>query len=282
MDPLTTLLLILGIPIGILVGLGASVIGLTAWPLIVPLFFVIGGFSLHESLLSSMIIDVMLALVLSVFYSRTEEVDVDRSYGIKLGSTAGIIAVVFALIAFPLLIQFSDAFKSGASIVNYVFGSIFIIQAIRTKNGGKKEESAEPSRLQSWREGLTQKQKNLVVFGFVSLQGVLTGILAIGGAMNIVIMLILVLGYPTLKAVGTAMMATTIMLSMTVVAYLLLLGFVSTTWLLILVYGVIAVISCVGGALQAQRISERSIRFVIGTVILAAAIFATLQITILG
>ncbi|TFH10407.1 MAG: hypothetical protein E4H14_02625 [Candidatus Thorarchaeota archaeon] len=40
MDPL---IFILAIPFGILIGLGAEVIGLSAWPLVVPLLLVFGG-----------------------------------------------------------------------------------------------------------------------------------------------------------------------------------------------------------------------------------------------
>ena len=42
-------LAILALPIGVLVGLGAGVIGLTAWPILVPLLLVFGGIPLHEA-----------------------------------------------------------------------------------------------------------------------------------------------------------------------------------------------------------------------------------------
>ena len=59
-----TTLALLAIPIGVLVGLAAGVIGLTAWPILVPLLLVFGGFPLHEVLLSSLLVDLMIAFVL--------------------------------------------------------------------------------------------------------------------------------------------------------------------------------------------------------------------------
>ncbi|MGY5875536.1 MAG: sulfite exporter TauE/SafE family protein [Candidatus Thorarchaeota archaeon] len=283
MDPLIVLLIGLAIPIGILVGLGASIIGLTAWPLIVPLFFAVGGFSLHEALLSSMVVDLILAIVLTLFYTKRTDAGVEVPYGLKMGSVAGIVAGLAVLVAFPLIAQFSDVFKGGASIVNFALGSVFIIQAIRTPNrqpqlDNVQAETEPPSKLQQWRQGLTDKQKVMITYVFCGLQGLLTGVIAIGGAMNIVLLLIILMGYSTLRAVGTAMVATTVMLAVTVITYLVLLGFMITTWYLVILYGVIAGVSCILGAFQSQRVSERGLRFVIGIVVLAAAVFATLQI----
>ncbi|MGY5852648.1 MAG: TSUP family transporter [Candidatus Thorarchaeota archaeon] len=287
MAPLIVLLIILAVPIGILVGLGASIIGLTAWPLIVPLFFAVGGFSLHEALLSSMMVDLLLAIVLTIFYTKRSDEGVELQYGLKMGSVAGIVAGLAVLIAFPLITQFSDIFKGGASIVNFALGPIFIIQAIRTPKGQSRLESMQaetesPSKLQLWRQNLTDRQKGIITYSFCGAQGLLTGVIAIGGAMNIVLLLIVLMGYSTLRAVGTAMVATTVLLAVTVFTYLVLLGFMITTWYLVLLYGAIAGVSCILGALQSQRISERGLRFVIGIVVLIAAIFAALQILLLG
>ncbi len=280
MDPL--LLLVLGIPIGILIGLGASVIGLTAWPLIVPLFFVFGGFSLHESLLASMCIDLVLATFLAIFYKQKTKIEIEINYGLKLGAISGAVAFIAAAIAFPLLLQFPDAFKGGSGIINLILGALFIIQAVRTKNGPNALtptplEVQPPAKRERWHQNLTEKQRGLFVFVFCAFQGLITGIIAIGGAMNIVIILIILLGYPTLRAVGTAMISTSIMLSITVMVYLILLEFVVTIWFWIFFYSLIAILSCVIGVRIAQRISERSLRFVIGIVVITAAIFSFIQ-----
>ena len=278
MDILTITLVVLAIPIGVLIGLGAGVIGLTAWPLLVPLLLVFGGIPLHEALLSSLLVDLAVAIVLSIFYIRSQEVDVDDVYGLKLGGAAGVVAVVTAILAFPLLEQYSGLFERSSSIVTLVFGSMFIIQAIRMDNSvGTQSERSSQQLTQ-----LSNTQKDIIAYSFCIFQGFITGLIAIGGAMNIVLVLMFLLGYPTLRAVGTAMIATTIMLSMTVTAYLLLLHFNVSTLPIVALYIIIGVMCSRLAVARVQNISERKLRFTIGIVILTAAIFATAQVYLLG
>jgi uncharacterized membrane protein YfcA len=272
MSILMTTLTLLAVPIGVLLGLAAGVIGLTAWPILVPLLLVFGGFPLHEVLLSSLLVDLMIAVVLSIFYIRNKEVEVDSLYGVKLGGVAGVVALITAILVFQILDQYSGLFEGGSSIVTLVFGGLFIIQAIRMKEPtGVLDE--RPSQRQ-----LSDKQKDIIAYGFCIFQGFLTGLIAIGGAMNIVLVLMFILGYPTLRAVGTAMVATTVMLSMTVIAFLILLQFSVSTLPVVFFYILIGTTSSYLAVTRVQNISERKLRFTIGIVILTAAIFATAQV----
>ncbi len=278
MSILITTLAILAIPIGVLIGLGAGVIGLTAWPILVPLLLVFGGFPLHEVLLSSLLVDLTIAVVLSVFYIQKQEVEVDSTYGVKLGGVAGIIALVTAILVFPILEQYSSLFEGGSSIVTLFFGSLFIIQAIRMENSTGVRE-AKPNQRQTQ---LSSRQKDIIAYGFCIFQGFLTGLIAIGGAMNIVLVLMFILGYPTLRAVGTAMVATTVMLSMTVIGFLILLQFSVSILPIVVLYVLIGTTSSYLAVSRVQNISERKLRFTIGIVILTAAIFATAQVYFIG
>jgi len=100
--------------------------------------------------------------------------------------------------------------------------------------------------------------------------------------MNIVIVLMFLLGYPTLRAVGTAMIATAVMLVMMVVTYLILLQFTLTALPIIALFILIASVSSYLSVTKAQNIPERKLRFTIGIVVLTAAIFATVQVYFLG
>ena len=278
MDPLTLTLLLLALPLGILIGLGAGIIGMTAWTLIVPLLLVFGGYPLHEVLLSSLLIDLLIAIILSYFYLTRSEVDVDGVYGVKLGVVAGVMATVTAIIAFPLLTQYSNLFEGGSALVTMVLGSLFIVQAIRMDNSSSKIAVRESETT----ERFTKMQRDMIVYGFCIIQGLLTGILAIGGAMNIVIVLIFIIGYPTLRAVGTAMVTTAIMLLMLVVTYLILLQFIITTLPVLVFYLAVAGISSYFSVTRAQNISERKLRLTIGIVALIAAILAAVQVYLIG
>ena len=230
MDPL---ILILAIPIGVLIGLGAGIVGLTAWPIIVPLLFVIGGIPLHESLLSSLLVDLAIAVMLTLFYIRHPDSGVNTQLGSRLGLVAGIVAVVTVIIAFPLLEQYSDAFRGGSPFITLALGVVFLVQGFRMRNrsgelGGSNEENWTPSP--------TDSRKSNLSYMLCVLIGFLTGAIAIGGAMNFVLVLVFLLGYPTFRAVGTAMIATTIMLTMTVLSYLVLLAFSISTLPVVLLY----------------------------------------------
>ncbi|MGY5873426.1 MAG: sulfite exporter TauE/SafE family protein [Candidatus Thorarchaeota archaeon] len=275
MDPL---IFILAIPFGILIGLGAGVIGLSAWPLVVPLLLVFGGLPLHEVLLSSLLIDLAITIVLSLFYVNNQDVEVDTTYGTQLGVFAGIIAITIAIIVFPMLEQLSGFFEGGSSIVTLVLGGLFIVQAIRmVDTPATTDERSENKPIQ-----ITARKKNIITIGICVIQGILTGIIAMSGAMNIVIVLMFLLGYPTLRAVGTAMIATAVMLVMMVVTYLILLQFTLTALPIIALFILIASVSSYLSVTKAQNIPERKLRFTIGIVVLTAAIFATVQVYFLG
>ncbi len=276
MDPL---ILILAIPIGILIGLGAGIVGLTAWPIIVPLLFVIGGIPLHESLLSSLVVDLAIAFTLTSFYFRHPDSGVNTQLGFRLGLVAGIVAMVTVIIAFPLLEQYSDAFRGGSPIITLALGVVFLVQGIRMRNrseikSSSNEEDSTPS--------LSDSRKRNLSYILCVLIGFLTGAIAIGGAMNFVLVLVFLLGYPTFRAVGTAMVATTIMLALTVLSYLILLAFSISTLPVVLLYICGGVLSSYLAVTRAQYIPEMRLRILIGIVVIATAIFATVQVYLLG
>ncbi|MFW9807458.1 MAG: TSUP family transporter [Candidatus Thorarchaeota archaeon] len=275
MDPI---ILFLAFPLGILIGLGAGIVGLTAWPIIVPLLFVIGGVPLHESLLSSLLVDLAIAITLTLFYTRRSESKVNLKLGTRFGLVAGFTATITVIIAFPLLEQYSNAFRGGSPIITLALGAIFLIQGIRMKNPVAETATGNQEGRSS---SLSISQKQLLSYIFCILVGFLTGAIAIGGAMNFVIILVFLLGHRTFQAVGTAMVATTIMLSMTVLVYLILLSFSITTIFVVLLYICGGVLSSYVAVTRAQFIPEKKLRIIIGVVVIATALFASVQVFLL-
>ncbi|TFF91525.1 hypothetical protein EU546_08505, partial [Candidatus Thorarchaeota archaeon] len=137
------LLLILAIPIGILVGLGASLVGLTAWPLVVPILLIIGSYSPQEAILTSMAIDLVNASIVALFYGRSSSIGIDVRRGLGMGVTAVVPSAVAAFLAFPLLGLYADAFKGGSGIINLILGSLIVLQAFRTKEVGSTESQEQ-------------------------------------------------------------------------------------------------------------------------------------------
>jgi hypothetical protein len=60
----------------------------------------IGGFSLHEALLSSMCIDLMHGIILTIYYQQKPNVGVNFKYRMQLGLILGIVSVTTVVIAF--------------------------------------------------------------------------------------------------------------------------------------------------------------------------------------
>ncbi|MGD9395421.1 MAG: sulfite exporter TauE/SafE family protein [Candidatus Thorarchaeota archaeon] len=276
MDPL---IIILALPIGILIGFGAGIVGLTAWPIIVPLLFVIGGIPLHESLLSSLLIDLAIAVMLTIFYIRQSDSGVNTQLGSRLGLVAGVVAMVTVIIAFPLLEQYSDAFRGGSPFITLALGVVFLVQGIRMRN---RHDRLDNSKEESKTSSLSDSQKRNLSYLLCVLIGFLTGAIAIGGAMNFVLVLVFLLGYPTFRAVGTAMVATTIMLALTVLSYLILLALSISTLPVVLLYICGGVLSSYLAVTRAQYIPEMRLRILIGIVVIATAFFATVQVYLLG
>jgi uncharacterized membrane protein YfcA len=279
MDPVTATLLILAIPIGILIGVGAGIVGLTAWPLLVPVFFVFGGVSLHESLLSSLLVDLVIAVILSVFYVRQPEVKIDTNLGVKLGIVISVFSFLTLVAVFSLLEQYSGLFKGGSTLVTLILGGVFLIQGFRMN------EDSSNDQLQDTQSGFSKfstAHRQAFVYIFCIAQGVLTGVLAIGGAMNIVLVLAFVVGLPLLRAVGTAMVSTAITMAAVVITYLFLLGFTVTILHVTIVYMFVAGISCYIAVTRIQNTSEKKLRLLIGSVVIFAASIAIIQVYLIG
>lgn len=269
MDPL---IFILALPIGILAGLGAGLVGLTAWPLLVPLLLLAGGYSPQDAILTSLVIDLVNALVVTTFYEKRGAVKPEIRRSLQMGLVAVVPAAVVALAVFPILGSYSDAFKGGSGIINLLLGSLFVIQAFRTNGEDKNENQgsvgAKPER---W----------VFVYGFCIVQGIVTGVIGIGGAMNLVIVLLIATSLRTRAAVGTAMAATAVLLGGTISVYLVMFSFTVSTLDVIVLVSAIASVSCVLGLLRSSRISEKYLRLAIGAVVLTAAVLSILQVAVL-
>ena len=263
MDPL---LLLLALPIGILVGLGASLVGLTAWPLVVPVLLIV-GYSPQESILTSLVVDLVNALIVTSFYRSRTSLGFDTALSLRLGILALIPAAAAAVIVFPILGLYAEAFKGGSGMINLVLGSLFVIQAFRTKEDNDEHGDAGGST-NRW----------FIVYVFCLVQGLVTGIIGIGGAMNIVIVLLIATSLRTRRAVGTAVAATSILLVGMVSVYLILFAFVVPTLDLIVLISSVASLTCVVGLLKSEQISDRWLRLTIGLVVLAAAVFSIIQV----
>ena len=78
------------------IGIAASAIGFTAWPLVVPVLFILCGIDLYLTLFSSLLVDCANALVMTIIAKKNNCLDVRQ--GIRLA----VFAVVWIVAGFSL------------------------------------------------------------------------------------------------------------------------------------------------------------------------------------
>lgn len=300
MDPNTFLIiLLLSIPIGLLIGIACGVVGYSAWPMVVPLLFVIAGVDLYEAIFASVCVDLVNSIVMTVIYKRRGEVNVKEA--VKLGGTSVIGVILGALLAFAILDRFTSLFRGGVGYVNLLLGVLFVLRGrkMRKQEGKVIEEVAaqlpgkaipgtdgvepapEPGKkdpfLVRLQKSLSDKQKEVVTMVFCLINAFLVGLVGFGGGFNVVLFLIILLSIPPIRAVGTAMVYAVIVLSVLAFCYLVFLGFTVTVWPFILAYGALSAIGLLLGTRFAKKISEPGLYILIGVIVAVTGIAATIQ-----
>lgn len=317
MPDVTLLLLVLAIPIGLLIGIAAGVVGYTAWPMIVPLLFVIGGYSVYEAILTSVIIDLVNSTIMTLIYARRGDVDVKD--GLKIGgaSTIGVLAGV--LVAFAILDNFTSLFRGGVGYVNIGLGVFFLVRGYNmakkasaglpgaplpvdsaagdllagevaapagTPPGSSPVAPSKPPEKQGllvrWQQNLTERQKFLVTVAFSIFNAFLVGLVGFGGAMNIVLFLVILLRIPPIRAVGTAMVFAVVVLAVMLVAYLVFLDFQVVTWPYVLSYSLFSLAGLLVGSHFAKKIPDHALNYLIGVIVILTGVAATIQTLVIA
>src|SRR6056297_1536575 len=89
------ILVLLLIPLSVFVGICASAIGMTAWPLIVPLLFVFSGFNIYLTLFISLLMDCGNALVMMRVAGQRKLMDIKLGVRLALFALLWIAAGIF-------------------------------------------------------------------------------------------------------------------------------------------------------------------------------------------
>ena len=193
------------------IGIAASAIGFTAWPLVVPVLFILCGLDLYLTLFSSLLVDCANALVMTIIAKKNNCLDVRQ--GIRLA----VFAVVWIVAGFSLgrfFIPGNDhLFRGSAGVITLFIGILFIVKGIRSKPG-YPVSTGSPVAITSKNRptnGTAFQKKGIrphFVYAGVGVMAFQIGFLGIGGGMGYAISLMLFLSYPVLTATGTAMLMT--------------------------------------------------------------------------
>jgi hypothetical protein len=185
------MLIIVMILIGIFTGIVTGLTGASGVMVIVPLVNVLLNFSVHESIGTSLMVDVIAPLAISYTYYKHGNIDIKSGIWIAIGSIFGA--------------QLGATFAAGIPEVGLggSFGIFIMIMGIVIwKRGLNREAIANKMKKVVKFETQTQRILTALVLGFAI--GVLTGILGAGGGGMILLIMIFVLNFPLHVAIGTS------------------------------------------------------------------------------
>jgi uncharacterized membrane protein YfcA len=189
--------------IEILIGLGTGlVVGITGASgvlLVVPLLTILMGVSMHTAIGTSLFVDVIASVIVTISYYRHGSVNLKAALWLAIGAILGAQAGAHVSnIAIP------------SNILNIGFLVFLFVMAISMwlKKADKPVDDEKPHLLavMNWRN-------RIITFAIGLVLGINSGLFGAGGGMVFFLVLLLILKYPTKLAIGTstAIMALTAM-----------------------------------------------------------------------
>lgn len=264
MDTLSLLgLIALGLCSGGVTGL----IGSSGVLIVVPALTLLFGLPIHTAIGTSLAVDVIASIIVSIVYFRMGNVELRSGLGLALGAVVG--AQVGSRIAkyipsanlgrgFGIFLVIIGAGRlSGKGLIG-LLSSQHSPQSMDTKKVSGQNNSIKV--------GPKQVAVSLVL-GF--LLGIISGIFGAGGGIMFLLTLIVLLKYPLHKAVGTSTLMMTLTALSGAIGYALN-GYVSP--LAFILVGAGAIVGGRIGAVYANKVPEASLSKIIGIVFIALGI----------
>lgn len=239
-----------------LLGIGlvtGSVVGLTGASgvvVVVPLLTMLLNFSVHSAIGTSLFVDVITSLFVAWSYYRNGNVNLKSGLWLALGAVVG--AQIGSLFANQAL----SSTQMGAGFVGMMFVMAVGMWFKSNRHPAKPKE--EPETVQP----LTAKTI-FTSLGIGLVLGVVSGIFGAGGGMAFLITLMVILKYPTHKAIGTSSLIMALTAASGTIGYSMH-GNVNFSSGLMIALG-----SILGGTITAHianRVSEQTLEKLIGGV----------------
>ena len=276
-------LVLVFIPLSFFIGFGASAIGLTAWPLLVPLLFVVFGFDLYLTIFISLLVDLGNAVTKTV-NSAIKNL-IDFKLGVRLAGFACLCIIPGIWAGTHFIPQHTDFFKGSVGLFNMIFGIGFLIRGFKKAQVSEQGSRGIPMQILNNPEKFLALDRTHLIWPGIAFVAVQTGLFGIGGGMMYAVCFITLLAFPTMKATGTAMFITSCStLFASVGIFLQIMGtdtIEQSMVILILLFVCISIIGTITGEKITLQLSETKINFLIGGVIIVTSLLATAQALIL-
>lgn len=253
-------MIIVMILIGIFTGIVTGLTGASGVIVVVPFLNIFLNFPIHESIGTSLMVNIISPLAISYIYYKHGNIDIKSGIWIALGTIIG--AQVGTTFAFSI----SEGGLSGG------FGVLMIIMGVVIWNKGLNHTSITKTPNKETKfETKTQRIITALILGFFV--GIMTGIFGAGGGGLILLILIFVLNFPIHLAIGTSAFLMVIAACSGTIGYALH-GNVQTVAGLII--GISAAGSGVASAVFANRVNEQVLSKAVGIIFIILGILMTI------
>jgi len=245
LTPLKALTLVLA---GVFVGILTSFMGASGVMFVVPVLTMFFGLSIYSSIGTSLAVDVISSLAVSISYYNHGKVDLKPSILMAVSAVAGAqIGGKVAHLTPELQLQWIFA-------LSMIVGGVFMFK------GGHLQVLSRHRRMFEVVRRYVQRRKSVsILVGLVI--GVVCGLLGAGGGVMFLIVLLFLYGYPTHTAIGTSTFIMTMTAASGAVSYVVH-GSISAISMVLIGAGAVAV-----GAVMPKivtRLSEKTVNRVIG------------------
>lgn len=180
--------------VGCFSGVITGLTGASGVMIIVPLITILFNFSIHEAIGTSLVVDVLTSLMISVTYFKNDNI------ALKSGGWVAVASVVMAQIG----ARFSDKIPERGLDSGFAF-VLIILAVVMWRTGIKRDKdlAAYPMSLTDYKSPLWRLILSVVLAGA---SGFMTGFIGAGGGTNILLILLFVNKFPMHKALGTSVL----------------------------------------------------------------------------
>ncbi|QZT37149.1 sulfite exporter TauE/SafE family protein [Halosquirtibacter xylanolyticus] len=240
------LLLIL---IGTIAGIVTGITGASSVMVVVPLLSILLNFSIHQAIGTSLVVDVVAPLFISLTYFKKGHIKIKECISVLLGTV---------LLA-PIGSYFSDMVPERG--LGSSFGGFMIVLAIMIFRTGAKQKfnKQDSSSLPSYlRHPITRIALCFILAGA---SGFMTGFMGAGGGTNLLLILILFCGYSLHDALGTSILMMALTASAGVAGHLYYGNVNFSDGILV------AVVATIAGTISAKKMSnlnEKALSYFMG------------------
>jgi uncharacterized protein len=241
------------VAIGLLTGTVTAISAGSGVTIVVPLLTIFLGYTIHEAIGTSLLVDVIASIIVAYNYYRYGKIDLKSGAWLALGAVIGAQVGSHFASFIP-----QGGLKGGFSVFIIISGLSFLYRAF-----GKRKFSLDILKF----DNKTLRLITIIAIGLFI--GLSTGLFGAGGGATILVVLIYLMDFPIHTAIGTATALMAITAASGVVGYTIQ-GHIP--WLDGIIIGVAAMASGVLFSKVANRASEKTLNIAVGVIFIAIGV----------